>query len=379
MTGEPTKNLRFAVIGAGPGGKAMAAHLATRGYSVHLCNRSREPIERVRQRGAVRAHGALETVGRMTKVTPDIAQAIEDVEVIIVVVPAHAHVEIAQRCAPHLRAGQVVLLAPGRTFGAIEFRGILRRRGAAADVIVAESQTIPHTCRNINGENVNVLAEKQRVRLAAFPASRTAEVLDCIGEALPVFVPARDVLETGLNNFGAVLHPLPTLLNLGRIENKSTGFKHYYEGITPSLAAILEQLDRERIAVGHRLGTSMLSVRQWLGEVYGSTGDNLYQAIQNTECYRTIAAPDSLEHRYLLEDVPTGLVPFSSLGKAFGIDTPLIDVAIDLACAVCGADFKRAGRTLGNLGLDCMTVGELQAAVRGNVVSPGETEILVDV
>ncbi|MDZ7837274.1 MAG: hypothetical protein U5N58_04580 [Actinomycetota bacterium] len=50
-----------------------------------------------------------------------IDKVIKGADVIMVVVPANAHASIAQRCAPYLEDGQIVVLNPGRTCGALEF------------------------------------------------------------------------------------------------------------------------------------------------------------------------------------------------------------------------------------------------------------------
>jgi opine dehydrogenase len=53
----------------------------------------------------------------------------------------------------------------------------------------------------------------------------------------------------------------------------------------------------------------------------------------------------------ILEDLPTGLVPYSSLGQEFNIRTPLCDAFIEIANAMMKRDFRKEGRTLENLGL----------------------------
>ena len=100
------------------------------------------------------------------------------------------------------------------------------------------------------------------------------------------------------------------------------------------------------------------------------------------EVLRKIAAPYSINHRYLLEDVPTGFVPLSSLAEKFGVETPLIDMVIDLASVACGVDFRVEGRTLRTLGMECQTMEEFRAIVQGDMVSRmvsrGEHELLSD-
>ncbi len=103
-----SEKTRFTVIGAGHGGKAMAADLAARDFRVNLYNRTPDRIAEIALRGEIeleRENGAF-CVGRLATVTSDMAEALDDTDVIMVVLPASGHREIARRCAPHLRNGQ---------------------------------------------------------------------------------------------------------------------------------------------------------------------------------------------------------------------------------------------------------------------------------
>ena len=59
--------------------------------------------------------------------------------------------------------------------------------------------------------------------------------------------------------------------------------------------------------------------------------------------------PTSLNHRYLLEDVPMGLCLFSSLGRVAGLDTSVADSIVILASALLNRDFIGVGRTIGKM------------------------------
>src|SRR5207302_5579975 len=41
--------------------------------------------------------------------------------------------------------------------------------------------------------------------------------------------------------------------------------------------------------------------------------------------YQATGTPSSLEHKFITEDVPTGLIPMSALGAAAGVPAPAID------------------------------------------------------
>ena len=281
----------------------------------------------------------------------------------MIVVPAFAHNDIAKTLSPYLKGGQIVVLNPGRTGGAIEFANTLREENIKTEIIIAETQTVLHTCRVI-GDGVRIIAVKKKVPLSAFPGIKTDEVMAILGKVFPQFVKAEDILQTGLSNVGCILHPLPTLLNIGWIETLRTEFKYYYEGITPTISQILELLDQERISVARSLGVEVISTREWLYETYGAKGGTLYEALQNNEYYKTIDAPDTIRHRYLFEDVPTGLVPISSLGALAGVNTPVMNQIIDIASMICNVDFRKTGRTPENLGISGMNVKQLRELVR---------------
>ena len=108
-------------------------------------------------------------------------------------------------------------------------------------------------------------------------------------------------------------------------------------------------MDEERIAVSKLLGHEVESVKQWLKRVYEVEGDTLYESIQNTAPYRTIEAPNTLDNRYITEDVPNGLVPIESTGHYLGLEMKYTGIIIDLASALLDRDFRVEGRNLSTI------------------------------
>lgn len=359
---------RFCVLGAGNGGLAMAGHLALKGFSVNLYNRTADRLRPVQQAGAIHliAHDGEELPrgrGRLNVVTGDIAQALEGVDILMVVVPATGHAFIAEQCAPHLRDGQVVVLHPGRTGGALEFRYVLRQRGVTADVVVAEAQTFLYASRMVNPAQVQVFRIKNSVPVAAIPAYRTPEVIRALSAAYQEFVPGDNVMKTSMDNIGAIFHPAVTILNCARIEGTHGDFDYYVDGISPSAARILESLDAERVAVGAAMGFHCMSAREWLYIAYDAVGRDLYTAIRANPGYYGIKAPSRLDHRYLTEDVPMSLVPIASMGDMLGVDCSTIKSFIHLANLLHGCDYWRLGRTVDKLGLAGLSLQQIRQLV----------------
>ncbi|MDH7604855.1 MAG: NAD/NADP octopine/nopaline dehydrogenase family protein, partial [Melioribacter sp.] len=93
--------------------------------------------------------------------------------------------------------------------------------------------------------------------------------------------------------------------------------------------------------------------------------ENLYGAMKANPGYRGIKAPNRLNMRYITEDVPMSLVPISSVGKKFGVQTPTIDAIIHLASILTQTDYWKEGRTVERLNIQNMTLKELRLLAIG--------------
>jgi len=352
----------FTVIGAGHGGKAMAAHLALMGFAVRLYNRTEDNIRVIQERGGIELEsfeGGPRGFGVLECATANMAEALEGSDVIMVVVPSTAHADVAQAAAPYLRDDQVVVLNPGRTGGALEFTQVLKKNGCQRQVIVSEAETLIYASRSEGPVQARIFRIKESVPVAALPAGCTAHVLALLHTAYPQFIDGQSVLHTGLNNMGAIFHPALTLLNAGRIESTRGEFQFYIDGVTPSVAHVLEVLDRERVTVAASLGIRARTAQEWLKMAYDATGVDLHEAIHNQPGYYGIQAPPTLNHRYITEDVPMSLVPIASFGQRFGVSVKGIDSIIRLACIIHHTDYYRRGRTVDKLGIGEWSVSEL--------------------
>ena len=361
---------RYTVIGAGHGGKSMAAHLAIMGFETTLFNRTPERVAPIIKRGGLDLEcndGGPCGFGRLQRITSNYAEALADADVVMVVTPSSAHREVAACCAPHLRDGQVVVLNPGRTCGAIEFAKVIADHGCRADVTVAEAGTFIYAARSDGPAQARIFRIKEAVPRAALPSTRTARVLDMLCPAYPQFIDGGNVLKTSLDNMGAIFHPALTLLNAGWIEATHGNFQFYIEGVTQSVSYVLAALDRERVTVAAALGIRAQTALEWLQMAYDATGENLNEAIHNQPGYYGIQAPPTLNHRYIFEDVPMSLVPIAALGQRYGVAVQAMDSIIRLACVIHRTDYWRRGRTLDKLGITNLSVNELVRYVEDGV------------
>jgi opine dehydrogenase len=231
------------VIGAGSGGRAFAAYLSSKGHSVSLYNRSYSRIHAIKQKGGIQTIGSLEGFFPIDLITQDLRLAVEDTDVVMVVIPASAHKNLAKKLASILTMNQIVILNPGRTFGSVEFKRIIDSKGKYF-VKVGETQTLLFTSRQLTENKVNIIKIKDSVNFSTFPEQYTQQVYDMLKDIFPQFNAVNNYLEVTLANIGMLLHPAISLLNAGMMDIGKR-FKFYKEGASSKVCKILENIESE--------------------------------------------------------------------------------------------------------------------------------------
>lgn len=350
--------MKVAVIGAGNGGQAIAGYLAMQNYEVALYDIVEEKINELKTLGGIRLEGRIEGVGKLGCFTTDIAEAVQDAEIVMITTIANAHKAVAQSIAPYVVDGQVIILNPGRTCGALVFKQTLIEAGCKARFYLAEAQTLVYACRIVQNGTVNIIGVKDEVLLSALPARDTDYVLSRIKPLYPSFMKTTNVLRTSLENIGAMFHPCVLLFNAATIERNEMFW--FYRDMTEQVAEFIEKFDAERLAVGKAYGIDLLSVKEWIKFAYKDTiGDTLCERMRNNPAYHDIKSPSTIFTRQLTEDIPTGVLPIMELGKAAGVATPLLESMVHICEALLNMDLHTNGRSLKNLGLEGKTKQEI--------------------
>jgi opine dehydrogenase len=340
----------WAVIGGGNGGQSMAGHLALMGYRVRLFDIFKETVEAINERGGIQVEGVVEGFGALEEATTDLVDAVDGADILVIVAPATAHREIAASLSPCLRDGQAIFVHPGATGGALEVRQVLDERGCRARVAIAETNTLIYACRAPSPGHACIHGIKKDLVLATLPARENARVLAMVREAFPQTVGGRTVMETSLGNANAVMHPAPTLLNTSLIESRHE-WLYYLEGITPTVGAFVEALDSERLALAAAYGITLVPILEWYAIAYGAEAPTLSEAVRRNPAYAKIKGQKQMRTRYLLEDIPTGLVPMIEFAALKGVDVERMRLVARLGELLLGEDFRATGRTLERLGV----------------------------
>ncbi len=336
------------VVGAGGEGRAVAAYLAARELPVHLYTRDLEAVGEIARRREIVVRGVLDGRFPLREVTADPA-GLGARAVVLVATVTTAYPEVAARLAPHLRPGQVVVLFSSKLCGSVEFACALAAAGAP-DVDVVETDAL-FAARPSGTEGVSVLGVKGWNLISGSSEAAVARRAGLLREWFPMLEVARNPVERGLHDFGAVAHVPIALANLGTID-RAEELLFYVDGVSARTIALLERTETEFAAVASAYGARLLPMTEVLDRYYGCPATTLLDALRTVRPYRTIAAPTSLDHRFLTEDIRSTLVPLQALARCAGVATPMVDAAITIMSVLGGEDFRRTGRTLERLGWD---------------------------
>jgi len=348
---------KVAIIGSGHGGCTAAAYLGKRGHETRLYDSEAFAgnLTAIREHGGLELTGADTGFGPIAMATTDLDQVLDGVKMVLVIVPGFGHKPIAKDIATHLKDGQIVVLAPGSVFGALEFKNELAANGCKADVVIGETASNYFACRRIAPDKVRVTGIKKYMPLATIPASKAKEATECLCEFFPNTIAWDNIVHTSFADLNAIVHPIGTVLNTGWLETTKGNFDFYWEGISPGVARAMERLDEEKVAVGKALGFTVQSQLSLIQSFYGHPErTTLHEWFSKSEVNGGTgpSAPQAMTNRYVTEDVPYGLVPMAQLGHAIGVPTPNMDAVINLCSSINDENYWETGRTLKSLGLE---------------------------
>jgi len=345
---------RVAVVGAGPVGRATAAYLAMHGHEAGLWSpsgRSTVPLAlraRAQGRGRIVVTGALQGEADVAILRdPD---EIAACEVVVIAIPADAYAAVLPRVLPALHAGQTVIVSGALSLVPL---WIHERAGTPqARPLVAAWGTTLATARRAAGADVEINTLRARFDVAAIPSARIDEAVStCRTLFGDRFGRADNVLATTLSNINPVAHAAEALPNLTRIERGEEWF--LFDCLTPAAARIAEAIDRERLAIARGFGLAVRSIEEHYHLSYHvprGTVAEIAAAIHARDA--APPGPTTLDHRYILEDMPYGLVFFEALARRVDVPTPVTSAAITFAGAAYGRDFRAANALLADLDLE---------------------------
>lgn len=360
---------RVAILGGGTDARLFAALCLAEGADVTLFSAYGAELEAMRSASGISLRGA-GPVGSYqvdradspsVKLTAELDTAARDADLIFLTGPVHKQRTYAMVLADHVRDGQVLVLCPGRSLGALETAWSLRIGGATADVTIVEAQGAPYW---VDAEGAVLhLTEAHATVAATLPRGRTS-IVTALQRFLPNVTPSDSVLFSGFAD-GSALVEFPALMMGGAAFGSGAihvpmGAKPLPENETfssligPEQKSIIERLAAERHAVAAKFGVrSLPDADEWIAAHAGAL---------KGEGRRHIPSPEAA--KALLRDGVVGsLVPLISAAELAGIDVPLTRSMVTMASTILGADVASAGRRLDTIGIRDIDIESARATM----------------
>jgi opine dehydrogenase len=366
---EVTALSRVAVLGGGPDACLLSALCLSENADVTLFSAYGVELNQLRQSGGISLRGA-GPVGSYqidrnnapsVKTTAELDSAIADAEVIFLTGPIHKQRTYAMVLATHLSDGQIVVLAPGRSLGALETAWHLRIGGCTADITIVETQGLPYW---FDAKGVQLtLSHAAKVYAATLPSGRN-DVITRLQRFLPNIKAADSVLWSGFADGSALVEVPAILLNGPAMSDGGVKIpmggqplpeNHTFRSlIGTEQRSVIEKLALERHAVATAFGLrNMPSVDDWI---------DVHAGAERGDHGRPV--PDQSQSKILLRDGVIGsLVPLLSAARLTGIDVPMTQSMVTLASSILGADVAAAGRRLDTIGIVASDIDSARRAM----------------
>lgn len=354
--------MRVAIIGFGGIGRGYAAYLTEQGHEPVIWSPSgAAPIDFAGD-ARLAVTGKLETAVPL-RIASGCAEAVAGAETVIVAVQANGFRTVFDAVAPHLAAGQTVIISAHCSFAALYLHRLLKARGI--DVPIATWATTALTARKSGPRSVHVSGIRAKLDVATLPVRHAqAGLAACRALFGDRFEERDDVLAIMLSNLNPPAHVANMLGNLTRAERGEDWPN--YGSITQGVGRIVEAMDAERLALAKAFGLSVRSVQDHyvhsFGVAPGPVGEMAAAVYRNRP---ELLGPKTLDTRFITEDVPFGLVPLEALGRLTGVALPLHQAGIALFDAICARNFRAENDLLPALDLSRLSASELHRELRG--------------
>ncbi len=362
------------IVGGGNGAFAAAAHLGREGHHIRMYSPFKEELNSIEKEGGINLKGCLgDDFVSGIQICERISDTLNNADIVMLIVPANFHSQYAKLISPLLEAGQMLFLNPGHTGGALEVRQVLKDNGLKVKITLVETNTLTYVTRKTGYNEVTIYNINNNAIFSALPSCENSSVSHKIKELFPGLNAVDSILETSLANFNAVMHPPIMIFNAAFIERTKGDFYFYPEGTTPAVGKVMEDLDKERIAILESLDIPAISFLEFFYKTNLTTKEaydsgSYYRIVNESPPNKKIKAPENLEHRFLDEDISCGLVPIAALGDIYNVNTPVMDALITLSSSINKKNYWEVGRNLKKLGLAGLSHTQVKRYIKEGII-----------
>ncbi|MDO5028683.1 MAG: NAD/NADP octopine/nopaline dehydrogenase family protein [Bacillota bacterium] len=344
--------MKITILGTGNAGTAMAADLTHKGHTVNLLKTSSSKNENVdyliNNHNEVLVEDLDQTYkSRLNMVTRDFDQALkEKQDIVVVFIQTKYHENVIKKLVNYLDDGQIIYILPGYLSTAYV------KKHSKKDLIVVEGESSPIDCRLVEPGHVKVLFKNIRNPIGIYPASKKHQVFKTMEAMAYNFTLLNSVVEAALHNPNLIVHTIGAIMSIPRIEYSQGKYSMYKEVFTPTVMNLVKALDKEKMDILEKLGLERLAyVDACKFRNCQDLDQDSYEVFFDYAENSSPKGPFIAPNRYVMEDVPEGLVLMEALAKLLKIESPVTTGLIDIAGACMEMDFRATGRTLEKLDL----------------------------
>lgn len=329
--------MRIAILGTGGAALGYAAVLSAQGHHAALYSFSGAGIKGLKGE-PINATGSFD-LKFSVEAHKDLAKAVRGADGIIIASPANRHRRLIDQLAPLLSNGQHVLVSAELSMSAQYL--VEQAKASKADISVTSLATTLMLGRRTSESSVAIGGTRQACDAWSWPAEDAEETLN-FWRALfgDVFAPAPAHHTIALSNLNPPAHMANALCNFTRIEKGE--YWANYDGITESVARLIEGLDVERLQIAAAFGVRVRSVKKHYQLSFGlEPGMRLAEmAAAVHERRKGPPGPTDVQTRFVTEDIPFGIAFIEHLGQTKSVPTPIHSAGITLFSALYGRNFR---------------------------------------
>ncbi|MBD8651098.1 NAD/NADP octopine/nopaline dehydrogenase family protein [Rhizobium sp. CFBP 13726] len=358
--------MRVGIVGAGSIAFATAALVEQQGHEVILWSPSGERTKALANGEALVAEGAIVGTFKPAAAT-DAADLVAGADVLVIALPAYGHKTVLDAIAPYLTSEQTVVFSSHASFGALYLSRLVAARGITVTIVAWGTTAV--SGRQLSPTLVKVNTVRKQVDIATIPSSRSAAGLavctDLFGDR---FLDRGSLMAIALSNLNPQNHMGIALGNMTRMERGESWSQG--QNVTPNVGRLLEDLDKERIAIATKLGLEVRDIFQHFHLSFHVPVNSISHMNQEMhEAGNGGTGPSTADSRYVTEDVPFGLVMTAKLGRLAGSPAELHESGVRIFSAMYGRDFTAENDLLNALDLDAMSLDELKTLCQNGFAS----------
>lgn len=365
---------KITIVGGGNGGFAAAADLTIQGHQVTLFE---VPAFKASLDEAIKAGGIdLECLpsngikpgfAKIHKFTIDPAEAMKDSDIVLIIAPSYSLNTLAKMLAPFVRENHIISLCPANFGGSVYVRKIMLENGCTVkNLKVAEFSCMMYATRKKDAKSVYIRGYKHNLGFSVFPSEGQEEIFKRMQAIYPILIPYGNIIETGLSNLNTFIHTPIMMGNIAGIQSQAD-LLFYRECLTEGIGYLADALDRERLQFNKLESMNVVPLydmtKGWY-EYQGAVGNNLRELMNSNPTYYMSKLPTTLDHRYMTEDVPYGLIPIEQLLIELGFEHEVTTAIIRICITACGVDFYKDARTLEELGMKGLNSKQLMSYLK---------------